>query len=193
MARRPARTHCAVGRKHVDLLRTDASSLADDDFELAVIVQIGRSQRAKLADAAERIPEPDLAAEAVVDNQLVGIAADDHFGRTVTGQVGNDDSRPHATRVLCSPLEAAAGAIQRDDVVGAPDNLGLAVPVEVGDNGGGIPAGLTVRARQAAAILPHQDGRAHARDGPGPPNAEPQCQRDEGAKLEPETHAIFRT
>ena len=82
-ARGPAGTNRAVGLEDGELTRprpgSDEIGPARDDLEPAGILQIGEGQRARLAAAAEGVPCPDDVAEAVVDGEPVGVAADDHF------------------------------------------------------------------------------------------------------------------
>src|SRR6185295_9818323 len=107
--------------------------------------------------AAEGVSGPHHTAQAVVDGQQVGVAADDHFPRPVTGQVGDGDVRPDAHGAWSPPLETAICAVERHDVVGAPDHVRPAIAIEVRHGGGGIPPGLAGRAGEAAAVLPHED------------------------------------
>ena len=157
-SRRPAGTHGAIGLEDVELGRLP-DAVANDDLEKAVLLQVRHRQGVNLA-AAEGVSRPDHAAEAVVDGELVGAAADDHLRRTVSRQVGDGDAGPDAVAARCAPLEASVGAVQSHDVVRAPDDVLLAVAVEVGDGRGGVPAILAPG--RAAAVLPHQDGRAAA-------------------------------
>src|SRR5207245_4681826 len=110
----------------------------------AVIVQVSHGQRADFP-GAEGVPRPDHAAGTVVDGELVGVAADDHLGRPVTGQVGNDHAGPDAVGACRPPLQAAVCAVQRHDVGCGPDDVRQAVAVEVRHRGGGIPPGLPGR------------------------------------------------
>src|SRR5439155_23694893 len=116
---------------------------AHDDLELAVVLEISDGQRSELAAAAEWISRPDRGAEPVVDRQLIRIAPDDDLERSIAGQVGDRDAGPHAPRARRAPLEAASCAVERDDVVRAPDHVGLSVAVEVGDRGRRVANGLT--------------------------------------------------
>src|SRR5207244_12953036 len=133
-----------------------------DDLELAVFIQIGHGQAAELVAAAEGVPCPDDAAEAVVDGELVGVAADDDLQRAVSCQVGDGDAGPDAVAARGPPLKATVSSVQGHDLVRAPDDILFAVTVEVCDSGRGVPAGTTVRPRKAPTVLPHQAGRAPA-------------------------------
>ena len=91
--------------------------MAHDDLEPAIILQIGHGQAAHLA-AAEGVACPHDIAEAVVDREPVGVAADDHFRCPVARQVGDGDARPHAAATWRAPFEASVVTTQRDDVSG---------------------------------------------------------------------------
>ena len=127
-----------------------------------VAVQVADRQRAHLA-AAERVGRlRAYLPPAAVGRDLVAAAAghDLEACRRRSGRPPPRRARPGCR----SPRATAArrGAVQRHQIVGAPDDLGLAVAVEVGHRGRGVPAGLAPRA-EAAAVLPLQHGRADRR------------------------------
>src|SRR5439155_4460889 len=167
--RRPAGTNAAIGLEDGDLARLRPRPVGigptHDDVASAVVVEIGHGEGASLADT-EGVPCPDDAAETVVDGELVAGAADDHLRRAVTRQIGDGDVCPDAVAARGAPLEATVVASQRHDITArAPDDVWLAVAVEVRDGGRRVPANQAARAprwgRRAAAVLPLQDGRAH--------------------------------
>ena len=153
VARRPAWTNATVGLEDVYLGRGGGTGTTHDDLKLAVIFQVFHRQCADLS-ATERVSCPDHVAEAVIDGELIGAAADDHLRRSVTREVCHGDARPDAVGARGAPLEAAVGAVQGHDVVSAPDDFRLAVAVEIGDGRRGVPAGVTPWPGQAAAVLP---------------------------------------
>jgi hypothetical protein len=160
--RGPPRTHRAVGLVDAELLRAPTARAPHDDLELAVVLEVGDCECAHLA-APERVAGPQDAAKAVVDGELVAAAAHDDLGRAVAREVGDGDARPDALPVRGPPFERARRPVQRDNIVGAPHHLGLAVAVDVGDRGRGVPAGLAVRPGDAASVSPLEDRRGDSR------------------------------
>src|SRR5207244_1888898 len=84
-------------------------------------------------------------------------------------EVGHGHARPDAVAAGRAPLHGARRAVEADDVVGAPDDVGLTVAVEVRHCGRGVPARLAP-GRKAAAALPLEDRRAEG-GGLGPVRA----------------------
>ncbi len=185
-AGRPARAHGPVRLVDAELLRVPSAPTTHDDLEGPVAFEVRHRESSDLA-APERVSRPEGDAEAVVDRELIAPAAHDHLEGAVAGQVRDDDTRPHPLGVRGAPLETPGGPVQGDDVVGSPDDVRLAIAVEVRDRGGGVPARLAVGAGDAAAVAPFENGsgnRGEAGQHVGQPRDCRECEEASGAHAE---------
>src|SRR5205809_4700640 len=71
----------------------------------------------RLPPRSTLFPYTTLFRSAVVDGELVGVAADDDLQRAVSCQVGDGDPGPDAVAARGAPLKASVSAVQGHDLV----------------------------------------------------------------------------
>ena len=160
----------AVGVEDEDLSATgrgvDCLGCCDDNFDIEVAVEVGGGQAAHLWRVASScgVGRPatldgQLAADPLPGEDLVRPARH-NFDGAVAVEVGDHVWRIDSALLVSCPVEEGACGVEDEDVVVGRDDLVRAVAVEVGNQWGGVPAGL-------AAQISDKDRRLHRTAAPG--------------------------